>query len=337
MDTMTETVKALMKQGKGILAADESVATMTTRLEAAHITPSEENRKKYRELLCTTPGIEQFLSGIIFFHETLKQTLSVGTPLVQFLAAKNIRSGIKVDEGLEKIPGSSPNGVGSLTCGLEGLGTRIAEYKRYGITFAKWRAVATVGDGYRDPFIIENASRLAEYARVCQDAEVVPIIEPEVLMRGNHSAEDAEGTLIETLAIVCNALKERDVRMEHVVVKTSMAVSGKEARERADSSEVALRTVRALKTAVPDSIGGVVFLSGGQTPEEATSNLNAIARLEPHPWPVTFSFARALQEPVMETWKGSQELWDEAQSTFLNRLVLAAAAERGGYVRAMEQ
>lgn len=337
MDKLSSTVAHLMQQGKGILAADESVPSITKRLEAVHVAPTEENRKKYRLLLTTTPGIEAYLSGIIFFDETLRQTTDDGTPLPVFLAKKNILSGIKVDEGLEEVPSSLVHASGSVTRGLDNLGERVREYRTLGASFAKWRAVARVGDGYADPMIVENAKHLGEYAHICQSESLVPIVEPEVLMDGEHSAEDAEGALIETIAIVVDALKERGVALPHTILKTSMAVSGKSARERADSVEVAERTVRALKTAVPDTMGGVVFLSGGQTPSEAAENLNAIARLEPHPWPITFSFSRALQEPVLDTWRGDERQWDEAQGVFLARLTLVTAAERGGYAGTMEQ
>ncbi|MEK7613981.1 MAG: class I fructose-bisphosphate aldolase [Patescibacteria group bacterium] len=330
MDTLTNTVSALMQQGKGILAADESSATADKRFASVNVPSNEENRRKYRELLFTTPGAEQYLSGVILFDETIRQMSSDGTTFPQLLLSKNILPGIKVDQGLEDVPG------GQVTKGLEGLATRLQEYKNFGASFAKWRAVARVGDGYGDPAIKENAKRLAEYARVCHELDIVPIVEPEVLMEGIHSAEDAEGALIESLAIVYDALKEKNVDITKVILKTSMAVSGKSADMRAASHEVAERTVRALRTTVPENAGGVVFLSGGQTPIEATANLNAIARLEPHPWPITFSFSRALQEPVLSTWAGNQEMWDEAQAAFLKRLTLNVAADAGGYTPNME-
>lgn len=325
-----ETVRALMMQGKGILAADESTTTANTRLAEAGVEATEENRRRYRELLFTTPGIEEYLSGVILFDETLRQSASDGTVFPQLLLSKNILVGIKVDEGLEDGEG------GRLTKGLQGLSARLADYRTLGASFAKWRAVAEVGDGFADPAIKENAVRLASYAAECLTLGIVPIVEPEVLMDGGHSAEDAEGAIIETVAIVFDALKKQHLDLSTVILKTSMAVSGKEASERAGSAEVAERTVRALKTAVPEGVGGVVFLSGGQSPEEAVANLNAIARLEPHPWPVTFSFARALQEPVLTLWRGSEESVDEAQAEFLKRLSLATAADNAGYASGME-
>jgi len=319
-----------MQQGKGILAADESVGTATKRLEGVGVESTEENRRRYRELLFTAPGVERYLSGIILFDETIRQAASDGTLFPQLLVSRGIIPGIKVDEGLEDFNG------GRATKGLEGLEKRLQEYKSFGARFAKWRAVAEVGDGYADPAILENAKRMAVYARVCQGAGFVPVVEPEVLMDGSHSAEDAEGSLIESVAIVFDALKKEHIELPGVILKTSMSVSGKDAEHRADAEEVAERTVRALKTAVPIDAGGVVFLSGGQSPEEATANLNAIARREPHPWPVTFSFSRALQEPVLHTWRGNDEKKGEAQAALLYRLSLNVAADAGGYGKGME-
>lgn len=327
---MKETVKNMMEQGKGVLAADESTGTADKRLSAVGIDTTEDNRRRYRELLLTTPGIEKYLSGVILYDETMRQATSDGVLFPQYLASKEILTGIKVDEGLEDVPG------GQVTKGLEGLKERMSEYKSLGASFTKWRAVARVGDGYADPVIKENAKRLAEYASIVQEFHMVPMVEPEVLMDGTHSAEDAEGAIIETVAIVFDALKEAGVSLPETVLKTSMAVSGKDAEERADENEVAERTVRALTTAVPKETGGVVFLSGGQTPEEAATNLNAIARMEPHPWPITFSFSRALQLPVLEAWRGLDETKDEAQAIFLKRVTLAVAADAGGYSESME-
>jgi len=320
-----------MMQGKGILAADESNATATKRLEAVGIESTEENRRRYRELLFTAPGIEQYLSGVILFDETMRQSTSDGVLFPQYLASRGIIPGIKVDGGLEDVEG------GQVTKGVETLDGKLPEYKSMGAKFTKWRAVARVGDGYADPAIKENAKRMAEYARIVQGLSMVPIVEPEVLMEGSHSAEAAEGAIIETVAIVFDALKNADVILPGVILKTSMAVSGKTAENRANAEEVAERTVRALTTAVPADCGGVVFLSGGQTPEEATENLNAIARREPHPWPITFSFARALQEPALNAWRGNDDNREEAQGALLYRLSLNAAADSGGYGSGMEK
>lgn len=331
MKDIQTTVRALMQQGKGILAADESTGTADARLSEAGVEANEANRLRYREMLLTTPGIERYLSGVILYDETLRQSLSRGVSFPHFLNELGILIGIKVDEGLEDAHG------GQVTKGLDGLDARLDEYTSLGARFAKWRAVARVGDGYADPAIRENAERMAAYAATCLKRSVTPIVEPEVLMDGAHSAADAEGALIETIAIVCDALRAADVPFENVILKTAMAVSGKDAPHTASASEVAERTVRALKTSVPDTIGGVVFLSGGQTPEKATEHLNAIARMEPHPWPITFSFARALQAPALAEWAGKDENKDEAQAIFLRRVTLAVAADAGAYSASMEK
>lgn len=329
-ELLERTTKHLLQQGKGILAADESSGTADKRFAAVGVEQTEENRRRYRELLFTAFGVEQYLSGVILFDETIRQKTSDGKLFRDYLTQKEILVGIKVDEGLEKVDG------GEVTKGLEGLENRLKEYVDMGARFAKWRAVARVGDGYGDPVIKENAKRLAQYAVMCQNVGLVPMVEPEVLIDGAHSAEETEGALIETIAIVFDELKAHNVHLPGVILKTSMSVSGKSAEHRAEPTEVAERTVRALKTSTPENVGGVVFLSGGQGPEEATANLNAIARLEPHPWPITFSFSRALQEPVLETWKGDDEMKDEAQAEFLNRLSLNIAADAGGYNPGME-
>lgn len=328
--TLEETVRALLAPGKGILAADESNNSADLRLQAVGVEATEENRRRYRELLFTTPGIEEYLSGVILYDETLRQNTTLGVPFREVLSSRGILVGIKVDQGLEDVPG------GQVTKGLEGLGERLSEYRALGATFTKWRAVARVGDGYADPVIKENAKRLAEYARLAHEHGLVPMVEPEVLMEGVHSAEDAEGALIETIAIVYDALRTAGVDHRTVILKTSMAVSGKSAESRADATEVALRTIRALTTTVPEGAGGVVFLSGGQSPEEAARNFNAIARQEPYPWPITFSFSRAIQEPVLETWSGKDEMQDEAQAMLVKRLTLLVRADAGGYTDGME-
>lgn len=324
---MSETVAALMQDRKGILAADESIETMNKRLEAVGVAPTAESRAQYRTLLVTTPAIEQYLSGVIFFEETLRLTVADGTAVPKFLASKNILSGIKVDQGI---------GDDGLTRGLDGLRERLVEYKNLGATFTKWRATAKVGDARDSATLGENAERFAAYVSECHALNLVPIVEPEVLMDGTHSAEEAEAAIIQTIAGVCDVLKRHGVDLTAVVLKTSMAVSGKSATTRANAAEVAERTVRALTTSVPDHIGGVVFLSGGQAPDEAMANLNAIARLEPLPWSITFSFARALQEPVLDLWRGDPTQTDEAQSLFLQRLMMAAAADAAGYVQTMK-
>lgn len=328
-----ETVQHLLRQGRGILAMDESERTIGPRLAAVGVESTPETRRAFRELLLTTPGIEEYLSGVILYDETFRDAMSDGTPFTEFLTARDIFVGIKVDEGLEH----DPQFGGEVTKGLDGLKKRLDEYATHGARFTKWRAPIAVGTPPGAPHVREQASRLAAYAEEVLSAGLVPIIEPEVLMDGAHSAAEAEETMVETLSTVVDALGVRDIALKHVILKTSMAVSGSEAGVRALPSEVAERTVRALVAAVPEDIGGVVFLSGGQTPEEATANLNAIARLEPLPWDITFSFSRALQAPAMERWAGKSENIPEAQSIFLERLSLARAADAAGYSATEEE
>lgn len=329
-----DTVKALMRQGRGILAADESTKTITERFEALGIPSTEDTRRAYREMLFTSPGADQFLSGVILYDETIRQAMSDGTPFTDYLLSRAIHVGIKVDAGTAA---DAQFAGGEITKGLEGLRHRMGEYRAMGASFTKWRAVAHVGMPPGSPAMRENASRLAAYAEDALAEDLVPIVEPEVLMNGAHSAEEAESALVETLSVVVDALHARDLDLKHIILKTAMAVSGSDAIDRADSHEVAERTVRALTTAVPEEMGGVVFLSGGQSPEEATLNFNAIARMEPLPWPITFSFARALQGPAMEAWKGSDENKAEAQAAFLERLSLTVSADAAGYSPAQEE
>lgn len=331
--TIHEIAAKLVLEGKGILAADESNATCEKRFASIGVECTDETRRAYRELLFTAPGIEEHLSGIILYDETIRQSASDGTPFHELLSAKDILVGIKVDQGLEEDPGN-PNG--KVTKGVEGLAERLQEYKSLSATFAKWRAVVNVNGGAGDNSTMENASRLAKYAEVCHSKGIVPIIEPEVLIDGAHTAAEAEDALVETLAVVFDAMDAKHIDLKGLILKTSMAVTGKNNPLKAEPQEVAERTVRALKATVPNHLAGVVFLSGGQSPEEATANLNAIARLEPIPWPLTFSFARALQEPALSAWQGKEANVPQAQSAFASRLALVALAQSGGYSKEME-
>lgn len=328
-----ETVRFLMRQGKGILAADESTHTITARFNALGIESTEDTRRAYRELLLTTPGMEEYLSGVIFYDETIREAMSDGTPFTEYLFARDVLAGIKVDEGIVH----DPQFGGEVTKGLDGLKKRLNEYADLGAKFTKWRMTVAVGTPPGAAHVRENASRMAAYAEDALAEGMAPIVEPEVLMDGMHSAGDAEETLVETLSTVVDALHVRDIDLKHVILKTSMAVTGEENAERARPEEVAERTVRALVASVPEEMGGVVFLSGGQTPEEATANLNAIARLEPLPWDITFSFSRALQKPALELWRGIPDNAAEAQSIFLERLSLAVAADAAGYSASAEE
>jgi fructose-bisphosphate aldolase class I len=331
--TLHETAKALVRQGKGILAADESNATCDKRFTSLGITANEEMRRAYRELLFTTPGIEKYLSGIILYDETIRQSAADGTMFHELLSAKGVMVGIKVDQGLVD---DTNNPGGKVTNGLDGLAERLQEYKSMSGVFAKWRAVANVADKPGDASTRENATRLAAYASVCHEKGFVPIIEPEVLMDGTHTAAQAEDAIVEVLSVVFDALESRKVDLKGVILKTSMAVTGKENPLRAKPTEVGERTVRALRATVPDQLAGVVFLSGGQSPEEATANLDAMAKMEPLPWPITFSYSRALQGPSLKAWMGLADNLPDAQAELVKRLSLAIAADAGAYSSEME-
>ncbi|MEK7530290.1 MAG: class I fructose-bisphosphate aldolase [Patescibacteria group bacterium] len=326
---LRQVAERLMMQGKGILAADESEKTMTPRLLSRGVESSPETRRRFRELLVTTAGIDEYVSGVIFYDETLRQTLADGTPFADALVAQNILPGIKVDAGLQD---DSQFEGGQVTDGLEGLAERLVEYKTMGVRFTKWRSVSHVHDIPGNPAMRENASRLAAYAALVLEAELVPIVEAEVVMSGMHTAAEAESAIVEFLSVVVDALSAKRIDLKNVIFKTSMAVSGAESDFRVPHAEVAERTVRALSAALPEEIGGVVFLSGGQEPDEALANLNAIARLEPLPWPITYSFSRAIQDPVMDTWSGNEDNVGEAQGIFLQRLSLLKLADAAGYV-----
>ncbi len=330
--TLHDTAVHLVRQGKGILAADESNTTCNKRFEALGIPATVDMRRAYREILFTTPGIEEFLSGVILYDETLRQNASDGTPFHSVLSSKGILTGIKVDGGLDDTMFSD----GQVTKGLDGLADRLKEYKSMSAVFTKWRMVTKVTDTPQNSALQENVKRMAEYARVAQAEGFVPIIEPEVLIDGDHTAAQSENAIVETLALSFDALEKAGVPLKEVILKTSMAVSGNKNSARAGAKEVAEGTMRALKATVPAAVAGVVFLSGGQTPEEATANLNEIARLEPHAWPLTFSFSRALQEPVLALWKGNDHNTADAQAAFRKRLSLNALADAGGYSLAME-
>lgn len=324
---INKTAQRLLASGKGILAADESIASATKRLAGIGVESSEETRRLYRELFFTAPGVENYLSGVILFDETIRQSASDGTPFRTLLASKGIVPGIKVDQGTVDFKGH-PNEV--VTKGLEGLDGRLDEYAKLGARFAKWRAVIAIGTHLpSEDALQENARILAEYAFACQQRNILPIIEPEVLLDGKHLLEDSEEVTIATVKTCFVALRDMRVALEGVILKTSMVVPGNKSGQRVDHASIADATVRMLKASVPKEVPGVVFLSGGQEPREAAENLNAIAKQEPFPWEIAFSFARALQQPALEVWRGKKENWDEAQKVFLQTLKDNTLADQG--------
>ena len=331
-----ETVaRAMVAKGKGILAADESSGTIKRRFDSIKIESNEDTRRAYREMLLTTKGLEEAISGVILFDETIRTAISDGTPFPQVLSRKGIMPGIKVDKGPVDIPGF-PGEV--VTEGLDGLRGRVKEYRDFGAKFAKWRAVITIGDGIPTPACLDlNAHALARYAALCQEGGLVPIVEPEVLLDGSHTIERCEEVTQETLKVVFSALADQRVYLEGMILKPSMVVSGKDCPRQAGVEEVAERTIRCLKRTVPAAVPGIAFLSGGQSAESATEHLNAMNSMGPHPWEVSFSYARALQDPALKSWKGQAANVAAAQKIFYHRAKCNSAARYGKYNKEMEK
>ncbi len=329
------TIEQMVQSGKGILAADESSPTIAKRFAPIGVESTAENHRAYRTLLFTAPGIEDFISGVIEFEETLTQTADDGTPLPEVLAKRGIVPGIKVDKGKGPLA-LSPGDL--ITYGLDGLAERLQQYKQQGARFAKWREVYAIGEHNPSTLgISANAEMLARYAAVCQSQGIVPIVEPEVLMDGDHTlarcAEETEAVQKE----IFHALHRHHVILEHIVLKPNMVVAGKDCAEQASSEEVAAATVRVLRRCVPAAVPSINFLSGGLSPEQATTNLNAInAGFPLEPWLLSFSFGRALQQPVLQAWQGKAENVPAAQQALLKRARLNSAAQRGEYQADME-
>jgi fructose-bisphosphate aldolase, class I len=330
------TIAAVLQPGKGILAADESVPTITKRFKALGIDCTEESRRAYRTLLITTPGAEHFLSGVILFEETLGQSADDGTPLPQVLARRGIMPGIKVDKGTTALVGA-PGDL--ITQGLDGLADRLKTFKAQGMRFAKWREVYAITAQNPTPLGIEaNAEVLARYAAACQAEGIVPIVEPEVLIDGEHSIERCSEVTEAVLHAVFNALRRHRVQLEYMVLKPNMVLPGKDHRPKATPDEVAAATVKVLRRMVPAAVPSINFLSGGQAPEEATANLNAINVLYAHaPWVLSFSYARALQDPVLQCWAGRAENVPSAQQAFSRRITMNSLARHGKWSPEMER
>ena len=331
---MELTAKALVADGRGILAADESFPTIEKRFKSINIPSTEDNRRDYRQMLFATPGSGRFISGAILFDETLRQKTSDGRSMVELLNASGIIPGIKVDCGAKPMAGH-PNE--KVTEGLDGLRDRLAEYFQLGARFAKWRAVITIGDGIPSQGCLEaNAHALARYASLCQEASIVPIVEPEVLMDGDHDLARCEAVTTAALDLVFGQLKAQNVRLEAMLLKPNMVISGKAASQRADVETVAKATVRTLLRCVPAAVPGIVFLSGGQTPTEATAHLDAMNKLGSFPWKLSYSYGRALQEPALNAWAGQADHVEKAQRVFHHRAECNSKASLGTYSPAME-
>ncbi|MGA3291587.1 MAG: class I fructose-bisphosphate aldolase [Candidatus Microgenomates bacterium] len=324
---MEDLINKILAPGKGLLAADESTHTIEKRFESIGLTSTPELNRKYRQMFFTTPGIEQFLSGIILFDETTRQKTDDGVSFPAFLTQKGIIPGIKVDGGLEPFNG----GEEQITKGLEGLGDRLKEYFKMGLKFTKWRAAIKISDIFpTDAFLEEDLGRITEFAKISQENGFIPIVEPEILLDGNHTTTRCAEIEMKVLKLLFDKLKSREVDLTKLLLKTSMVLPGKESGVKAEPLEVAHATLRTLKTSVPADVPGIVFLSGGQTPDEATKNLNEIVKLKDDaPWQLSFSFARALQEEAMAEWDGKDENVRVAQQAFLSRLERVSQARNG--------
>jgi fructose-bisphosphate aldolase class I len=338
MDTTAEletTICDMVQAGKGILAADESAPTIARRFAAIDVESTEEYRRSYRNLLFTTPGLNEFISAVILFEETLTQQSDDGTPLPELLAKQGIVPGIKVDKGLQALAGAPGD---KITQGLDGLGDRLQTYKTQGARFAKWREVYPISEHNPTALGLEaNAEMLARYAAVCQTEGFVPIVEPEVLIDGDHTIERSSEVIETVLHAVFHALHRHKVVLECIVLKPSMVTPGKGYPSRASPEQVAEATIKVFRRSVPAAVPSINFLSGGQTPEEATANLNAMNAMFPNvPWELSFSYGRALQEPALKAWQGKAENAAATQQALYQRAFLNGAARTGEYTTAME-
>src|SRR5437764_6767875 len=330
-----ETAKALVAEGKGILAADESDGTIKKRFDSIGVESTEDNRRAYRELLFTTEGAEEYISGVILFDETIRQSSADGTPFPKVLESRGIIPGIKVDKGAKPLALAEDETV---TEGLDGLRERLEEYYELGARCTKWRATYSIGDGTPSEYCIwTNAHALARYAALSQEAGLVPIVEPEVLMDGDHSIERSFDVTSRVLHAVFTELRDQRVHFEGILLKPNMVLSGYECPEQASHDEVAEQTLRCFRRHVPAAVPGIVFLSGGQSDEDATANLNEINGHGPHPWELSFSYGRALQAPTLKAWRGDPANVEPAQKAFYRRAKFNGAARSGSYAPEMER
>jgi fructose-bisphosphate aldolase class I len=326
--------KAMVSNGKGILAADESSPTIKKRFDSIDTESTEQNRRRYREMLFTTSSLADYIGGVILFDETIRQSTSDGVPFAKYLNDLGMIAGIKVDKGAKPLAGFPGE---KITEGLDGLRERLKEYAEFGAKFSKWRAVITIGEGIATDFCLRaNAHALARYAALCQEANIVPIVEPEVLMDGSHSIERCAEVTATTLDHVFGELADHRVELEGIILKPNMVISGAEAADRAGPEEVAEATLKVLKEHVPAAVPGIAFLSGGQSAEEATEHLALMNRMGPFPWELSFSYGRALQAPALDAWRGKEQQFEAGQQALLKRARLNSLAHLGEYDTAME-
>ena len=332
---LASTAHALVAEGKGILAADESTSTIKKRFDSIEVASTEETRRQYRQLLFTTEGAEEFISGVILFDETIRQATDDGTPFPRLLESKGIIPGIKVDSGAKPLALAEGETV---TEGLDGLRERLAEYRELGARFAKWRATYTIGRALPSEYAVwANAHALARYAALCQEAGLVPIVEPEVLQEGTHTLEESSRATGRVLQAVYTELHDQRVDLRGTLLKPNMVLSGYEGADRAGVDEVAEATLECFYRHVPAAVAGIVFLSGGQSDEEATAHLNAMNRHGPHPWQLSFSYGRALQAPTLKAWRGDTANVEAGQRAFYHRARMNGLARSGAYSPEKEQ
>ena len=336
-NSLPELANAMVEKGRGILAADESTPTCTKRFDSIGVDSTEANRNAYRDMLFTTSGMEEFISGVILFDETIRQsTVKDGTPFPEYLTNLNVIPGIKVDKGAYNLAGTEGEKV---TEGLDGLNARLKEYFELGARFAKWRAVITISETEpSSTCVAANAHALARYAALCQENGIVPIVEPEILMDGSHTIEDSFVVTEEVLHSVFYELYGQNVLLEGMVLKPNMVLSGYKCSEQASIDEVAEMTVTVLKRCVPSAVPGIAFLSGGQSNEDATAHLNSMNKILDNnsPWNLTYSYGRALQAPALDAWRGKEENVPAAQDAFYKRAKLNSLATKGDYSSDME-
>ncbi|USG62685.1 fructose-bisphosphate aldolase class I [Sneathiella marina] len=331
---MEDVALALVAPSKGILAADESTGTIKKRLDSIGTASTEDSRRDYRELLFTATGASDYISGVILYDETLRQSSGTGTPFPELLKANGIIPGIKVDMGAKPLAFSNGELV---TEGLDGLRERLSEYYSLGARFAKWRAVIAIKDGAPSQYCIDtNAHALARYAALCQEANIVPIVEPEVLMDGDHNIDECYAVTETTLKSVFDELYKQRVVLEQMLLKPNMVISGADCQEQAGAEEISDKTLYCFSQAVPSAVPGIVFLSGGQSEQQATENLNVMNQQGKQPWEISYSYGRALQSSALAAWQGKPENVAAAQAAFLHRAKLTSAARDGEYNAGME-
>ena len=334
-ETLEAIARALVAPGKGILAADESTGTIEKRLKSIEVESTEENRRAYREMLFTTAGVGDHISGVILYDETIRQSTRDGVPFTKVLGDAGVIPGIKVDTGAKPLAGAEGEKV---TEGLDGLRERLMEYRELGAKFTKWRAVIDIGENRPSAYCIHvNAHALARYAALSQEVGLVPIVEPEVLMDGPHAIDRCYEVTEATLESVFNELFSQRVVYERMLLKPNMVISGNECSEQAGPEQVAEATIRCFRSVVPAAVPGIVFLSGGQSDEQATANLNAINAGGPHPWQLSFSYGRALQAPSLKAWRGDEANVQAGQDALAHRARLNGAARDGRYTPEMEK